>query len=29
MGSSPVLTPPVAPRKEHKQVFHGRSFPDH
>jgi oligopeptidase B len=28
MGSSPVLTPPVAPRKEHTQVFHGRSFPD-
>ncbi|MFI4944785.1 MAG: oligopeptidase B, partial [Burkholderiales bacterium] len=28
MGSSPVLTPPVAPRKEHAQLFHGRSFPD-
>jgi oligopeptidase B len=28
MGSSPVLTPPVAPRKEHAPVYHGRSFPD-
>ena len=28
MGSSPVLTPPVAPRKDHTQLFHGQSFAD-
>ena len=28
MGSSPVPTPPQAPRKDHVQVFHGRSFVD-
>ena len=28
MGSSPVPTPPLAPRKDHVQVFHGRSFVD-
>ena len=28
MGSSPVPTPPQAPRKDHVQAFHGRSFVD-
>ena len=28
MGSSPVPVPPQAPRKDHVQVFHGRSFVD-
>jgi oligopeptidase B len=28
LGSSPALTPPVAPRKDHAQVWHGRTFVD-
>jgi oligopeptidase B len=28
MGSSPVPTPPQAPRQDHVQVFHGRRFVD-
>jgi oligopeptidase B len=28
MGSSPVPTPPIAPRKDHSQVWHGRTFVD-
>ena len=28
MGSSPLPAPPTAPRKDHVQVFHGRSFTD-
>ena len=28
MGSSPDPAPPTAPRKDHAQVFHGRSFAD-
>jgi oligopeptidase B len=28
MGSSPAPTPPVAPRKDHAQVWHGRTFVD-
>ncbi len=28
MGSSPAPVPPQAPRKDHVQVYHGRSFPD-
>jgi oligopeptidase B len=28
MGSSPQPAPPAAPRKDHTQVFHGRSFVD-
>jgi oligopeptidase B len=27
-GASPLHTPPVAPRKDHVQVWHGRSFGD-
>jgi protease II len=27
-GASPLPTPPVAPRKDHVQVWHGRSFGD-
>jgi oligopeptidase B len=28
MGSSPAPTPPVAPRRDHAQVWHGRTFVD-
>jgi oligopeptidase B len=28
LASSPAPTPPVAPRKDHAQVWHGRSFAD-
>ena len=28
LGSSPAPTPPVAPRKDHAQVWHGRTFVD-
>ncbi len=28
MGSGPAPAPPVAPRKDHAQVFHGRTFVD-
>ena len=28
LGSSPAPTPPVAPRKDHTQVWHGRTFED-
>jgi len=28
MGSSPVPTPPIAPRKDHAQVWHGKTFVD-
>ena len=28
LGSSPAPTPPVAPRKDHTQVWHGRTFVD-
>jgi oligopeptidase B len=28
MGTSPAPTPPTAPRKEHADVYHGRSFSD-
>ncbi len=28
MGSSPTPTPPVAPRKDYSQVWHGRTFVD-
>ena len=28
MGSNPAPTPPVAPRKDHAQVWHGRTFVD-
>jgi oligopeptidase B len=28
MGSSPTPTPPVAPRKDHTQTWHGRTFVD-
>ena len=28
LGSSPAATPPVAPRKDHTQVRHGRTFVD-
>ncbi|MGE5126041.1 MAG: S9 family peptidase [Betaproteobacteria bacterium] len=28
MASSPAPTPPVAPRKEHSQVWHGKTFVD-
>ena len=28
MGSSPAPTPPIAPRRDHSQVWHGRTFVD-
>ena len=28
LGSSPAPTPPVAPRRDHAQVWHGRTFVD-